>query len=125
MFIIVVDFPLPHFFFFFFFQGALTTLAVGHLSIDWSVYGEPVIAVISLFEGAMLFVAGNTDILWITYATYIAFCLSYRILITIARLFSDNLISWQRKNQSFIFHNSQFGSGQRTEARKLRIHLWI
>ncbi|KAK4036389.1 hypothetical protein OUZ56_028448 [Daphnia magna] len=88
------------------FLGALTTLAVGHLSIDWSVYGEPVIAVISLFEGVMLFVAGNTDILWITYATYIAFCLSYRILITIAS--SEVAKGLKRESYGFIFGFNTF-----------------
>lgn len=70
---------------YFCFEGALTTLAVGYTSLDWSVYGEPAIAVISLFEGAMLFVAGSADVLWVAYVSYIAFGLSYRVLITIAR----------------------------------------
>lgn len=70
------------------FKGALTTLAVGYTSLDWSIYGEPVIAVISLLQGAMLFVAGSTDDIWVTYTTYIIFCLFYRVLITIARYFS-------------------------------------
>lgn len=58
---------------------------MGYTSIDWAVYGEPAIAVMSLFEGAMLFVAGSADVLWVTYVSYIAFGLSYRVLITIAR----------------------------------------
>ncbi|XP_046445559.1 thiamine transporter 1-like isoform X2 [Daphnia pulex] len=86
--------------------GALTTLAVGYLSIDWSVYGEPTIAVISLFEGVMLFVAGNTDVVWVTYTTYIAFCLSYRILITIAS--SEVAKGLKRESYGFIFGFNTF-----------------
>ena len=60
-------------------------MAVGYAPVDWSKIGEPVIAVISLFEGAMLFLAGSTDQLWVAYVTYMAYCISYSVLITIAR----------------------------------------
>lgn len=66
-------------------KGAFATLGIGYTSVDWSIYGEPIIGAISLFEGAMLFILGSTDRLWVSYITYIAFCISYRVLITIAR----------------------------------------
>lgn len=68
-------------------------------------YGEPVIAVISLFEGAMLYIAGTSNELWVAYVTYMAFCITYSILITIARY----VISFVRKLASLttkIFYNS-------------------
>lgn len=65
--------------------SALAVVGIGYLPINWSVYGEPVIAVISLFEGIMLFIAGSFDILWVAYVTYMAFCITYSILITIAK----------------------------------------
>ena len=69
------------------FTGALATIAIGYAPVNWSVYGEPVIAVISLFEGAMLYIAGTSNELWVTYVTYMAFCITYSVLITIARYF--------------------------------------
>lgn len=63
----------------------MATLAVGYVPVDWSVYGETAISIISLFEGVMLFVSSSTQSLWIAYSSYIAFCVSYSVLITIAR----------------------------------------
>ena len=60
-------------------------MGIGYAPVNWSVYGEPVIAIISLFEGVMLYLAGSTDALWVAYVTYMAFCITYSILITIAR----------------------------------------
>lgn len=69
----------------FYWSGALAIIAIGYVPVNWSVYGEPAIAVISLFEGVMLYIAGNTSELWVTYVTYMAFCITYSVLITIAR----------------------------------------
>ncbi|XP_046639183.1 thiamine transporter 1-like [Daphnia pulicaria] len=66
------------------FLSALATIAIGYAPVNWSVYGEPVIAVISLFEGAMLYLAGSSNELWVAYVTYMAFCITYSVLITIA-----------------------------------------
>lgn len=60
-------------------------IGVGYVPLDWSVYGEPVIAVISIFEGIMLYLAASLNDLWVAYATYMAFCITYSVLITIAR----------------------------------------
>lgn len=64
--------------------SALAIVAIGYTPVNWSRYGEPVIAVISLFEGAMLYIAGTSNKLWVTYVTYMAFCITYSVLITIA-----------------------------------------
>lgn len=65
--------------------GALATLAIGYAQVDWSVYGEVAMAAISLFQGAMLYLAGTASTLLVAYITYIAFGVSYCVLITIAR----------------------------------------
>lgn len=75
-------------------SGALATLGIGYVRVDWSVYGEAVIALISVLEGVMLYVAGTTEYLWVAYVTYIIFCVSYSVLITIARSLLVVPFSW-------------------------------
>lgn len=69
-------------------------------------YGEPVIAVISLFEGAMLYIAGTSNELWVAYVTYMAFCITYSILITIARYVISFVKILANLTYKKIFHNS-------------------
>ena len=69
----------------------MAAVAIGYAPLDWSVLGEPIIAAISILEGVMLFLAGSTDSLWVTYITYMVFNISYSVLITIARYISVRL----------------------------------
>ena len=80
--------------------GALAAVAIGYAPLNWSVLGEPVIALISIFEGAMLYLAGSTNDLWVTYICYMAFNITYSVLITIARYFS----SFSKKNKKQILY---------------------
>ena len=68
-----------------FFKGAGATIAIGYTKIDWSVYGEAILALISIIEGILLYIAGNATQLWVAYVTYMSFCILYSLLITIAR----------------------------------------
>ena len=78
-----------HFIFFLYFGdwfiGAIATLAIGYVKIDWSVYGEYFIAAISILEGVLLILASIAKELWVAYTTFVIFSVSYSILITIAR----------------------------------------
>jgi len=66
------------------FLSALATLGIGYSSMNWSVYGEPLLAIISVIEGVLLYIAGNATQLWEAYVTYMLFCILYSVLITIA-----------------------------------------
>ena len=73
---------------------------------------------ISLFEGAVLFVAGSTNVLWVSYVTYIAFSLSYRILITIARYFLNRDIEFSLVLTLFLsyLYSSEVAKGLKRES---------
>lgn len=60
-------------------------MAIGRARINWSVHGELVIALLSLFQGVLLFLAGTVKTLWVVYIVYILFGVSYQILIISAR----------------------------------------
>jgi len=57
---------------------------IGYTPIDWSVYGEATLAIISLIEGVLLYISGNATQLWVAYVTYVVYCILYSLLITIA-----------------------------------------
>jgi len=67
------------------FAGALAALSIGYVSIDWTIYGEAIVAVLSFFEALMLYFAATANALWVVYVAYIFFTITYRLLITIAR----------------------------------------
>ena len=95
--------------------GALAAVAIGYAPLNWSVLGEPVIALISIFEGAMLYLAGSTNDLWVTYICYMAFNITYSVLITIARYFSS-FSKKKQKTNSLSFHSSEVAKGLKQEA---------
>lgn len=64
--------------------SAAATLMIGYTPIDWSVYGEATLAIISLIEGVLLYISGNATQLWVAYVTYVVYCILYSLLITIA-----------------------------------------
>ncbi|CAL4187848.1 unnamed protein product, partial [Meganyctiphanes norvegica] len=64
--------------------SALSAFAVGYLSLNWVVFGEMTLAVISLIDGGLLLIMGFTDNIWVAYVNYVLFRVSYQVLITIA-----------------------------------------
>ncbi|CAL4091053.1 unnamed protein product, partial [Meganyctiphanes norvegica] len=64
--------------------GALTTLGVGYLKLNWHLLGEATMALISLVDGLILIAMGLTDSIWVAYIGYLIFRVSYQVLITIA-----------------------------------------
>jgi len=86
--------------------SAAATLAIGYTSIDWSVYGEAVLAFISIVEGVLLYVAGNATQLWVAYVTYACYCILYSVLITIAS--SEVAKGLKRKSYGLVFGINTF-----------------
>ena len=52
--------------------------------IDWRLFGELFLGVVSLLEAALLVVMGVTSNIWLCYVFYIIFRSSYQLVITIA-----------------------------------------
>ncbi|XP_066283314.1 thiamine transporter 2-like [Branchiostoma lanceolatum] len=64
--------------------GALVSLLMGHVKLNWSVIGDAVLGVVSLGMAALLFVMATTNNIWVCYVCYVVYRTSYQALITIA-----------------------------------------
>lgn len=64
--------------------GSLGALSVSFLRVNWSVWGEVVIAALSLVESGSLLLSTFTEQLWVAYVCYVIFTLTYYFLVTIA-----------------------------------------
>lgn len=63
--------------------GAAATVAVGHVSLEWSVWGELVLGAFTLLIAVSLFLMDLTDNIWISYTCYILFKTLFMPLSTI------------------------------------------
>ncbi|XP_071342796.1 thiamine transporter 2-like [Trachinotus anak] len=63
--------------------GAAATVAVGHMSLEWSVWGELILGGFTLLIAGSLFLMDLTDNIWISYTCYILFKTLYMQLNTI------------------------------------------
>ncbi|XP_042890342.1 thiamine transporter 1-like isoform X1 [Penaeus japonicus] len=64
--------------------SALAAFGVGYFHLNWSLFGEGTLALISLIDGILLIFMGLTSWIWVAYINYILFRVSYQVLITIA-----------------------------------------
>lgn len=64
--------------------GSLGALSISFLGVNWSIWGEVVIAALSLVESASLLLSAFTDHLWVAYICYVIFTMTYYFLVTIA-----------------------------------------
>ncbi|XP_068239536.1 thiamine transporter 1 [Palaemon carinicauda] len=65
-------------------MGALSAFAVGYLHLNWALFGEGAMAIISLIDGILLIFLGLTNWIWVGYTNYVLFRASYQVMITIA-----------------------------------------
>lgn len=63
--------------------GAGTVLACSWLKLNWSVLGEPTLAVCALIQGGLLIASSLTHYIWVSYCLYVAFGVLYHTIITI------------------------------------------
>ncbi|XP_040896389.1 thiamine transporter 1-like [Toxotes jaculatrix] len=64
-------------------SGAAATVAVGHISLEWSVWGELILGGFTLLLSGAVFLMDLTDNIWISYMCYILFKTIYMQLTTI------------------------------------------
>ncbi|KAK7068803.1 hypothetical protein SK128_003851 [Halocaridina rubra] len=64
--------------------SAISSFSIGYLHLNWSIFGEGAMAIISLLDGLLLLFMGLTQHIWVGYINYILFRASYQLMITIA-----------------------------------------
>lgn len=65
--------------------GAAVALALSYLKINWSLFGELVLGVVSVADAFFLYISAHTSSIWLAYLMYILFRTAYTFLVTIAR----------------------------------------
>ncbi|XP_053273513.1 thiamine transporter 1 [Pleuronectes platessa] len=76
--------------------GALAALLVGYLPINWALWGELVLCVLSLLMAVCVFVMDTLRQIWLCYASYVLFRAMYMLLITVATYQIAASLSTQR-----------------------------
>ncbi|KAM5164128.1 thiamine transporter 2 [Mantella aurantiaca] len=66
------------------FLGALSSLSVGYVKVNWEMSGELALAIFSAVNAGALFLMDYSFNIWMCYAGYLIFKSSYMLLITIA-----------------------------------------
>ncbi|XP_068136628.1 thiamine transporter 2 isoform X2 [Hyperolius riggenbachi] len=66
------------------FLGALSSLSVGYVKVNWEMSGELALAIFSAVNAGALFLMDYSFNIWMCYAGYLVFKASYMLLITIA-----------------------------------------
>ena len=65
--------------------GAVSAFLCGRIRVNWEKYGELVLALCSLGQGAVLLIMSMAGSLMTSYVTYILFTIMYHTMITIAK----------------------------------------
>ena len=65
--------------------GAAVALTLSFVGVRWGVVGEVLLGGLSMVDAILLFIMAKSGNIWIAYATYVAYRMSYTFLITIAR----------------------------------------
>uniref|UniRef100_A0A8C4SR41 Solute carrier family 19 member 3 n=1 Tax=Erpetoichthys calabaricus TaxID=27687 RepID=A0A8C4SR41_ERPCA len=65
-------------------MGAATSFFVSVIRIEWSLWGELTLGIVSFLDAGALFLMNLTQNIWICYAAYLVFKALYMLLITIA-----------------------------------------
>lgn len=65
--------------------GSLVAISLAYVKINWSLFGELCLGLVSVADAFFLFFTALTSSIWIAYLMYILFRTAYTFLITIAR----------------------------------------
>lgn len=65
--------------------GSLVAISLAYVKINWSLFGELCLGLVSVADAFFLFLSAQTSSIWIAYLMYILFRTAYTFLITIAR----------------------------------------
>jgi len=64
--------------------GAFLAFIMGFMHFNWSLIGENTIAVISIFDGLVLYLMAEADNIWVAYVGYLLFRALFQMMITVA-----------------------------------------
>jgi folate transporter 1 len=64
-------------------KGSAASLAVGHISLDWALWGEVFLGGFTALISGALFLMNLTDNIWVSYVCYALFKALYMQLITV------------------------------------------
>ncbi|XP_076010495.1 thiamine transporter 2-like [Genypterus blacodes] len=87
-------------------SGAAATIAVGHVSLEWSVWVEVVLGGFTALMAASLFLMDWADNIWISYAGYMLFKTLYMLLATICTFQIARMLS--RGRYALVFGVNSF-----------------
>ncbi|XP_028259654.1 thiamine transporter 1-like [Parambassis ranga] len=87
-------------------SGAAATVAVGYMSVEWSVWGELVLGGFTFLIAAVVFLMDLTDNIWISYACFFLFKTVYMQLATICSF--QIAKSLNRKRYALVFGVNSF-----------------
>jgi thiamine transporter 2/3 len=65
--------------------AAISILAVNSLNLNWEVWGEAVLIVISIIDAVLTFIYAKTDNIYIMQICYIIYRSLYQVMITISQ----------------------------------------
>ncbi|XP_051874188.1 thiamine transporter 2-like [Pristis pectinata] len=65
-------------------MGAICSFAIGHMKLDWPVWSELALVILSVVNSGVLYAMALTKEIWVCYACYSILKSSYMLLITIA-----------------------------------------
>ncbi|NWJ10771.1 S19A3 protein, partial [Crypturellus undulatus] len=85
--------------------GAITSLAVGYMKMNWDLFGELALGIFSTIDAGCLFLMHFTANIWASYAGYLIFKACYMLLITIATFQIAVSLSMERYALMFGFNN--------------------
>lgn len=64
--------------------GAIAAFGAGYVKINWKLWAELMIGIITALQAGLLLLMNSTDNIWVCYASYIFFRSSYQFLVPIA-----------------------------------------
>ena len=64
--------------------SAITVFGVGFITIDWKRWGNVALICVNGLSATVLYLMANTSEIWVAYIGYLAFRISYQVLMTIA-----------------------------------------
>lgn len=64
--------------------SAITVFGVGFITIDWKRWGNVALICVNGLSATVLYFMANTSEIWVAYIGYLAFRISYQVLMTIA-----------------------------------------
>ena len=65
--------------------GSLVAVLLAYVKVNWAMFGELCLGVVSVADAFFLFLSAQTSSIWIAYLMYILFRVAYTFLITVAR----------------------------------------